>query len=77
MTANTSKKNTDTDNTEVTEKGKDESPFYCPGCGRRWNYRTECAGQSAGTPHPPIEVISTDELSGDPEKHTPAPSTGV
>lgn len=49
-------------------------PFYCPGCGRRWNYQTECRGLSDTQPHAPIEVVSTDELNGNPENHTPAPS---
>lgn len=52
-----------------------ELDFYCPGCGRRYSYMTECRGQSAETPHPPIEVVSTGELTGDPEKHTPAPAS--
>lgn len=56
-------------------------PFYCPGCGRRWNFQTECVGLTAATPHPPIEVVSTDELNDDSEegraKHTPAPGTAT
>lgn len=52
-------------------------PFYCPGCGRRWNYPTECRGASESAPHAPIEVVSTDELDGDPEKLTAAPDTSV
>lgn len=52
-------------------------PYYCPGCGRRWNYMTDCTGMNAAVPHPPIEVVSTDELAegADPEDHTPAPAT--
>lgn len=62
--------------TEATEATRtDEPPFYCPGCGRRWNFLTECQGMNPSTPHPPIEVVSTAELAGDPAKHTPAPST--
>lgn len=52
-----------------------DAPFYCPGCGRRWKFMTECRGMNPSTPHPPIEVVSTDELSGDPENHTPAPAS--
>lgn len=66
--------------TEATEAT--EAPYYCPGCGRRWNFATECRGMTAAAPHPPIEVVSTDELKksgkhahGDPEKHTPAPDS--
>lgn len=48
---------------------------YCPGCGALYNYQRECTGK-AEAPHPPIEVVSTDELhSGDGTKHTPAPDT--
>lgn len=57
-------------------ESKQSHPFYCPGCGRRWNYPTECRGQSDTAPHPPIEVVSTDELdSDDPEDHTAAPAS--
>lgn len=61
----------DTDDTEATD------PYYCPGCGRRYGYQTECRGMSAATPHPPIEVVSTDELKkgADTDKHTPAPDS--
>lgn len=66
---------TDTEATEATEV----DPFYCPGCGKRWKFLTECRGMTNAAPHPPILVISTDELSGDPANHTPAPDspTGV
>lgn len=47
-----------------------EKEFYCPGCGRRYEYRRECTG-SAEAPHSPIEVIPTAELQGD--EHTAAP----
>jgi hypothetical protein len=50
----------------------DESPFYCPGCGRRFEYQQQCTGRP-DSPHPPIEVVSTDELRGD--DHTAAPNT--
>lgn len=64
-------------NSEQEQSGSvatEEAPFYCPGCGRRFNYRTECEGKPVA-PHPAIEVVSTEELSGDPANHTPAPST--
>lgn len=51
-----------------------DAPFYCPGCGLRYEYRQKCTGRP-DAPHPPIEVVSTDELSGDPSKHTAAPNT--
>ena len=44
--------------------------YYCPGCGLVYDYRQRCSG-SPERPHPPIEVVSTDELkAGDPSKHT-------
>lgn len=47
--------------------------FYCPGCGLLYDYRQKCSGKPE-SPHPPIEVVLTDELkSGDPSKHTLAP----
>jgi hypothetical protein len=55
------------------EKRKD-APYYCPGCGRRYNYQRECTGYPASG-HAPIEVVSTDELDGDGEP-TAAPATG-
>ena len=54
-----------------------EEPYYCPGCGRRYTYMTECRGKSDAAPHPPIVVVSTGELAGDPADHTPAPDTGT
>ena len=50
----------------------EEAPFYCPGCGRRYNYQRECVGREEA-PHKAIEVVSTDELQGD--EHTAAPNT--
>lgn len=44
----------------------DEAPYYCPGCGRRWTYVRECEGR-AEAPHPPILVVSTGELDGEPD----------
>jgi hypothetical protein len=44
--------------------------FYCPGCGRLVDYRQQCQGRP-DSPHPPIEVVSTDELkAGDESKYT-------
>jgi hypothetical protein len=53
----------------------EDDPYYCPGCGARYEYRQKCLGMSPEHPHPPIEVVSTDELKGDPSGFTPAPST--
>lgn len=51
-------------------------PFYCPGCGALYRYERQCVGRSVESPHPPIEVVTTDELkAGDPSKHTAAPDT--
>jgi hypothetical protein len=45
--------------------------FYCPGCGLLYDYQQRCTGK-AESPHPAIEVVSTDELkSGDPSQHSP------
>jgi len=60
-----------TESKSSTESPKD-APFYCPGCGRRFQYQQQCTGKPE-SPHPPIEVVSTDELSGD--NPTAAPST--
>jgi hypothetical protein len=44
--------------------------FYCPGCGLTYDYQQRCTGKLE-SPHPPIEVVSTDELKeGDTSKHT-------
>ena len=49
-----------------------EHDYYCPACGRLYDYRQKCTG-SGDQPHSPIEVVSTDELkSGDTAKHTAA-----
>jgi hypothetical protein len=50
--------------------------FYCPGCGALKKWIQECTGTGAA-PHPPIEVVSTDELKGFPTGHTAAPSTAA
>lgn len=51
-----------------------EHSHYCPACGRLSKYPRECVGTIAG-PHAAIEMVPTDELGGDPAKHTRAPST--
>lgn len=51
-----------------------EHSHYCPGCGALYNYPQRCTGPVA-QPHAPIEVVTTDELGGDPLQHTAAPST--
>jgi len=63
------------DDKEPDTQDAQSHPFYCPGCGRRWNFLTECRGQSEAAPHAPIEVVSTDELDGDPADFTAAPDT--
>jgi hypothetical protein len=61
---------------EVEDDGdEEEAPFYCPGCGKRFQREGECTG-TGEAPHPPIEVVSTDELSGE-EGHTAAPGTAA
>lgn len=56
----------------------DNFAYYCPGCGALYKSERECIGLRGGNPHPPIEVVSTDELkSGDPMQHTAAPSTAT
>jgi len=61
---------------EVTAEASTESPkdapYYCPGCGLRYQYQQKCTGKPE-SPHPPIEVVSTDEIGTD--KETAAPST--
>jgi len=47
---------------------------YCPGCGKLGNYPQKCEGTREG-PHLPIEMVSTEELAGDPANHTAAPNT--
>lgn len=54
-----------------------DSSHYCPGCGALGKYAQKCdgSGSPSGHPHPPLEMVSTDELGGDPHDHTRAPST--
>lgn len=48
---------------------------YCPGCGKLSKYMRECSGK-AEAPHPPIDMVPTEELLGDDSsKHTAAPDT--
>lgn len=65
---------------EGESKAKDDkpkdAPFYCPGCGKRVQYQQTCTGRP-DAPHPPIEVVPTDELSGDEEHFTKAPDSVV
>lgn len=43
---------------------------YCPGCGLLYDYQQRCTGR-AESGHPPIEVVSTDELkAGDESKYS-------
>lgn len=42
-----------------------EHSHYCPGCGRLYDYPQRCQG-GREAPHPPIEVVSTDELKNPP-----------
>jgi len=51
-----------------------DAEYYCPACGRRAVYLKECTGRGEA-PHPPVLVVPTAELKGDPANHTPAPST--
>lgn len=52
----------------MTEIG--DHSHYCPGCGLLYDYPQRCTGK-AESGHPPIEVLSTDELkSGDPSQHS-------
>ena len=41
-------------------------PYYCPGCGRTYNYQRECTGRGEA-PHPAIDVVATDELKNAPD----------
>lgn len=61
------------DDTQETKQAQ-EHPYYCPACGRKYDYRQRCKGTDE-QPHKACEVVSTDELNGDPSKHTPAPPT--
>lgn len=47
---------------------------YCPACGKLGKYAQQCNGTPSG-PHAPLEMVTTDELGGDPANHTKAPST--
>lgn len=43
-----------------------EHSHYCPGCGQVYDYQQRCQG-TAEKPHPPIEVVSTDEVRNRPD----------
>lgn len=59
---------------EIVDARKDAS-YYCPGCGKPYEDEfAECTG-AVDSPHQPIAVVSSSELSGDSKKLTPAPST--
>jgi hypothetical protein len=59
---------------EIVDARK-EASYYCPGCGKTYEDEfAECTG-TPESPHQPIQVVPTSELSGDPEKQTAAPST--
>lgn len=64
----------DQDQKEPEKATDKETGFYCPGCGARSSYIKDCTGPAAA-PHPAIEMVDVAELEGDPEKHTPAPSS--
>lgn len=54
-----------------TEAAAAEGKFYCPGCGKRSDTADTCEGGEL--PHQPIQMVSTKELDGPEDKHTPAP----
>ena len=69
--------------TEQPTSQRQDAPYYCPACGARASYQQKCVGKPEA-PHPPQEVVSTDELGqdynpdakpGEAGYHTPAPST--
>lgn len=67
--------------TETPEQRRDQrlaaiadASHYCPACGTLGKYPQKCSGDPAAG-HAPIEMVSTEELGGDPERHTRAPST--
>lgn len=52
-----------------------KASYYCPGCGNLGNYAQACNGLPGVGGHPPIEMVPTDELSGDPANYTKAPAS--
>lgn len=40
--------------------------YYCPGCGATGDYPQKCSGKGEA-PHPPIEMVSTDEVKNAPD----------
>lgn len=61
--------------TEARKELIANSSHYCPGCGNLGSYPQRCTGASGSMGHAPIEMVSTDELGGDPEDHSRAPAT--
>ena len=63
---------------EPKTEAKTDDPggkYYCPGCGKRTDDKDDVCTGGEFT-HAPLAVVSTSELSGSPDKHTPAPNTG-
>lgn len=49
---------------------------YCPACGNLGKYPQKCSGLPGSLGgHETVEMVSTDELGGDPDNHTAAPAT--
>ncbi len=62
--------------TEARLAAISEASHYCPGCGTLSKYPRQCVGPDPAHPsHKALEMVSTDELGGDPANHTKAPST--
>lgn len=49
-------------------------PYYCPGCGQGYPYPAQCVGTPTA-PHPAIQTVDSDELHGEPDEHTAAPTS--
>jgi hypothetical protein len=74
------------DRTKARKAEIESSPYYCCVCGKTSPYLRECVGPR-GANHPPVVVVSTKELQGEPDplskdahaewaaQHTPAPTT--
>lgn len=52
-------------------------PYYCPACGQASKYPGYCTGDEnrvgGNQGHKRVELVSTDELHGDPSGFTPSP----
>lgn len=57
-----------------TIEARKSASYYCPGCGRAYEDENAVCTGTPEAPHQPIDVVSTAELTGDPEKQTPAPT---